>query len=649
MTYSLEQVLGRGGDFERLCTGYEYRPQQLDMAAAIAQAFEEKQHCVVEAGTGVGKTVAYLVPGVRRSIGGGPVVVSTHTINLQGQLVDKDIPLMQQVMCDPPFSAVQLKGRANYLCLHELDMAGGEAALFEDPGLEKIREWAQVTQTGDVAELGFSFPAWHEVCSNQDTCRRQECQYHQEKCFYYRTRKRAADSDIIVVNHSLYFVDMSLRVLDPRNALLPPHQVVIMDEAHHLEDVAGKTFGVEFSNYRVPSLLNRIRRRRDIAITSGEINMIEAANTMMFEIFGRVPKQEFFLDEAIDEERREQANALAGELLTMLDGLNTQLGDQETEGNEQLKERIDGFRRMLGRMRDEMAEMFFRKQPGAFKWCDKPSGGKFVNCCLHLTPINVSELLQEHLFGRIESVVMTSATLSNSGGFNYIRSRLGVPEDSLEVILGSPFDFMEQALLYVPNDLPEPSEKRAYADILADRIGEIVQISQGRAFLLFTSYRMMNAVHDRLSTKLPYKLLRQGEMSNDRLLAEFRESESACLFGVHSFWEGVDVKGEQLSCVVIDKLPFAVPDSPINRARCDAITNAGGNWFRDYAMPQAQIRLKQGFGRLIRTKTDRGVVCILDSRIHRRYYGKEFLRYLPRCRGTVKLEDVDAFLAARRD
>lgn len=641
----IDQILGEGGSFSRLWTDYEHRPQQLEMAQVIGQALEEKRHALVEAGTGVGKTVAYLVPAIRHSLGGQPVVISTHTINLQGQLVVKDIPLMQQVMSETPFRSALVKGRSNYLCLHELDLASGDVSLFEDPSLEKVKEWTRVTETGDVAELGFGFPAWHDICSNQDTCRRQECPYHQDRCFYYRMRRRAAESDIIVVNHSLYLADMALRIVDPKNAILPYHSAVVIDEAHHLEDVASKSFGIEFTNYRVLSLLGRIRRRRDIAISSGELNMIEAANNLLFDIFSRMQKQEFFFEEAMDGARREEAHSLAGDLHTLLDGLNTQLAEQDTDGKEQLKERIDGFRRMLGRMRDELAGFFFEEPGNCFKWCDKPAGGRFVNCCLHLTPVEVDGILTEHLFGRIDTVILTSATLSNSGGFSLARSRLGVPKDSLEIVLGSPFDFMQQALLYVPIDLPEPSEKLEYVDLIAERIGEIVSISQGRAFLLFTSYRMMNAVYDRLSKKtLPFKFLKQGELANERLLAEFRESENACLFGVHSFWEGVDVKGEWLSCVVIDKLPFAVPDSPMNRARCDAITNIGGDWFREYSMPNAQIRLKQGFGRLIRTRTDRGVVAILDSRIHKRYYGREFLRYLPRCRGTKNLEDVRLFL-----
>lgn len=329
--------------------------------------------------------------------------------------------------------------------------------------------------------------------------------------------------------------------------------------------------------------------------------------------------------------------------MSLVDGLHNQLHDQDTEGNEDLQSRIDGFRRILARIKDDMVNLFLREHDNYFKWCDRPSGGRFVTCCLHLTPIDVSAAFSGSVWERLESAVLTSATLANSGGFSYIRSRLGVPDEAVEAVLGSPFNYWEQALLYVPRDLDFPSEKQEYCESVAGRIEELVRLSGGRAFLLFTSYRMLNAVYDRLANKLPYKLLRQGDMSNDRLLEEFRTAENACLFGVHSFWEGVDVRGEQLSCVIIDKLPFAVPDSPINKARCDAIVAAGGDWFRDYAVPQAQIRLKQGFGRLIRTKSDRGIVAILDSRLLKKHYGKEFLRYLPTCRGTSKLEDVEDF------
>ncbi|HOP80481.1 MAG TPA: ATP-dependent DNA helicase, partial [Armatimonadota bacterium] len=423
----------------------------------------------------------------------------------------------------------------------------------------------------------------------------------------------------------------------------PEYGAVIFDEAHHLEDVASKVFGIEFSNYRVQNILNRIKKRRDIAVTATELDMIEDANKRLFALFQDVPRSEFFFQDAFQERQTNNLEEAATELMSLIDGLNRQLADQDVEEDEDLKHRIESFRRMLGRMKDELHSLFFREHDNYFKWCDKPNGGKFVSCCLHLTPVDVSSALEGSLWCRKDSVILTSATLANSGGFNYIRSRLGVPEDAIQMVLGSPFNYKEQSLLYVPKDLDFPSEKWTYAEAVSKRIEQLVTASGGRAFLLFTSYRMLNAVYDNLKGRLPYKLLKQGEKSNDKLLEEFRKSDDACLMGVHSFWEGVDVRGEKLSLVVIDKLPFAVPDSPINRARCDAITSSGGDWFREYAMPQAQIRLKQGFGRLIRTKTDRGVVAILDSRLIKKFYGKEFLRYLPKCKGTMKMEDVVEF------
>jgi len=643
MLQEIRTLLGPDGPFARLCPDYEYRHEQLEMASAVADTLRHKEHLLVEAGTGVGKTVAYLAPAVLYALSEGRVVVSTHTINLQSQLVSKDIPLMQEVMAEHPFTAVQMKGRGNFVCLREMDHA---ASLYdEDELFKRLKQWVAHTNTGDISELDFQYPDWHEVCSNQDTCRHQECPYAAERCFYYQMRRRAEAADIVVVNHALFFSDLGIRANDAKSAIIPGYSAVIFDEAHHLEDIAGKTFGIEFSNYRVPQLLNRLRKRRDIAVSQGEYQLIETVNNALFENFSKLRKQEYFLEELYESVERQSVEDSVNELGAMLDSLNTQLLEQDTEGDQDLKERIQGYRNMLGRMRDELSALFFGADPNYFRWCQRPSGGRHVQCYLHSSPISVAEILRATLWGSVQSTVCASATLSNSGTFRYIKGRLGTP-DCNELILGSPFDFQSQALLYVPDDLDLPSDKPEYADAVAERIRDLIVASNGRAFMLFTSYRMLNAVFDRLVDNVPFRLLRQGEMSNERLISEFRSDESTCLMGVHSFWEGVDVKGERLSCVIIDKLPFSVPDTPTNKARCDQIEREGGNWFRDYAIPQAQIRLKQGFGRLIRTKTDMGVVAILDVRIHRKYYGKEFLRYLPRCRGTKSVERAREFLRA---
>lgn len=638
------EIIGPGGRFARICEGYEYREEQMEMAAAVSQSLSRRSHLLVEAGTGVGKTVAYLVPAILHALGGKRVAVSTHTINLQAQLVGKDIPLLRQAMEDMPFTAVLMKGRGNFVCLRELDHAAQSVLTADDPLFKRLSGWASESETGDVTELDFIYPEWHEVASNPDTCRRQECPYFSDRCFYYAMRRRAESANIVIVNHSLFFSDLAVRMTDPRNAILPRYEAVVFDEAHHLEDVAGNTFGIEFSNYRIPSLLNRLRKRRDIAITQGEYKLIEDMNQALFETLASPARQEFFFEEIFEREDPDKVNRQVMELLTALESLNTQLLEQDTEGNDELKERLDGYRNILGRIRAELRDLFFTEQPNYFRWGERVSG-RLVNLALHLSPVSVAEILRDTLWACVPSVICTSATLSNSGTFSYLRSRLGTPECS-ELILGSPFDYSSQALLYVPDDLEQPSDKPEYADALAARIGELLNASGGRAFVLFTSYRMMNAVFDRLAGRLPFRLLKQGEMSNERLIQEFREDDGTCLMGVHSFWEGVDVKGERLSCVIIDKLPFGVPDSPTNKARCDQIERSGGDWFRDYAVPQAQIRLKQGFGRLIRTRTDRGVVAILDSRIHSRYYGREFVRYLPECKRTRSLDAAKAFLRA---
>ncbi len=471
------------------------------MAEAVAEALLNKEHLLVEAGTGVGKTVAYLTPAILYALGGKPVIVSTHTINLQGQLVTKDIPMISEVMEDHPFDAVLMKGRGNFLCLQELDQASVSVLYDSDPSFKALQEWASTTETGDPGELDFVFPEWSEVCCNPDTCRRLDCRYSGQ-CFYYKMRARAEKADIIVVNHSLFFSDLAMRMNDPKSGVLPDYGAVIFDEAHHIEDVASGVFGIEFSNYRVPSLLKRIGKCRDLTIPKRELDMIQSANSMLFNTFSQVRKQEFFFDELYESFEKISVEENVKDLLTLLGSLDTQLLDHDTEGKEDLKERLDGFRRMLGRAHDELAELFFADDPNYFRWCEKPSGSKFVSCYLHFSPVSVASILHGALWGNAEAVIGASATLSNSGTFGYIKNRLGV-EECNEIILGSPFDFMDQSLLYVPEDLEFPSGSTDYADAVAERIGEIITSTIGRAFMLFTSYRMLNEVFDRLVDKVP--------------------------------------------------------------------------------------------------------------------------------------------------
>ncbi len=644
---NIEKMLGPKGIVAGHLQGYEFRPQQIEAALAIERALNSKRHCIVEAGTGVGKSMAYLIPAIHHAQSGKKVVISTFTIYLQSQLMNKDIPFLQGIMPGRKFKAVLMKGRSNYLCLNNYDAELSQLYLVGDANLDKMQKWARETETGDLTELDFQFSGWSDVCADQDRCHGQQCR-HFGKCFYFKMRREAQEADIIITNHSLFLSDLAIRAEDPKMGLLPDYGAVIFDEAHHLEDVATKVYGVEFSNYRVPTLLNRIRRTKGIGLDPGRIESIEHLNQDLFDVFTRMSKQEFFFSEVYQREDQSMVESVAKMLGAQLDGLRGELCDQDTLGRPELEERLTGLRRMCARAKDELGSLFFGTAEGYFRWGEKPASMKAQSCFLRYTPLSVAQILADGLWKDTDSAVCTSATLSNSGTFSYIKARLGMPE-CVEAIEDSPFDFERQCMLYVPKHLPFPSDSPDYADMVADEIEGLVRASAGRAFLLFTSYRMMNAVHERLRDKLPYMVLKQGEMSNEALIERFLEEGNACLFGVHSFWEGVDVRGEALSLVVIDKLPFAVPDSPVNKARVDAITESGGDWFREFSMPQAQMRLKQGFGRLIRTKEDRGVVAILDSRLAKKSYGREFVRFLPKCQVTVKIGAVRYFFGCEDD
>ena len=636
---SVEELLGPGGALEALLPGYEYREQQIDACRAIEEAFESERHCLVEAGTGVGKTLAYLIPAARAIAQKRKVVISTHTINLQNQLIQKDIPLVARLLPEIGIRAALMKGRGNYLCLQDLDAAEADLFIATDPQFKRLKSWAKKTQTGDAADLPFVFGNWWEVAANIDTCRRQECRYY-ERCHYYRMRRRAMDANLFVVNHALFLSDLAIRREDPESTILPAYDFVIFDEAHHLEDIATKVFGIELSNRRIPHLVDRIRRTRDLDIEPARLEALEMVNSELFGAF-QTTRKEFFFQDVLEETSESAYREATTRLCVGLQEVNKKLLEAAKDSVESVRDRLEGLAKAGARLRTEIETLAFHEDEDFVRWGahsqveiqneKRKTKRQAPRTTLHYSPVAVGKILETALWDSIDSVVLTSATLSNSGGFSYLRSRLNVPEDALERVVGSPFDFRSQAMLYVPGDMPSPKAcaESDLVELYSNEIERVVSLTGGRAFLLFTSWRVMKEVYDRLYGKLPYPLYRQGDMPPSKLLEAFRMSGNGCLFGTQTFWEGVDVQGEALSCVIIDRLPFAVPDSPITRARTDAIKAAGGDWFAEFSVPQAQIRLKQGFGRLIRTKTDRGIVCVLDSRLIHANYGKEFVRYLP--------------------
>jgi ATP-dependent DNA helicase DinG len=625
----LEQILGTGGAIAENHPFYEYRPGQIRMAQAVGDAMEENRHLCVEAGTGTGKTLAYLIPAI---LCNKRVVISTATKNLQEQLFSRDIPFLEKAL-GRGLSVCYMKGRSNYLCWNKLEEMANETYLFSphDPEyLRLIRKWAQETETGDrseLAELPEDILLWHHLDARRETCAGQKCRNF-EACFITRVRQRALESDIVIVNHHLFFADLALRRGD-FGSILPDYSVLVFDEAHEIEDVATQYFGVMVSNYRVEELARDTERVLAETGASSEYLSGQTAKLMdrgreFFALFQRKEGRYALgpLGPGVGVRRGPSGSDTVSDnyraLCVQLDVIGTSLKNAAVQSDS-----IEALARRCLELRDDLAVILESDSMEQVYWFEIRGRGIF----LWASPINISGLLRDRLFSRVNSSILTSATLSTGGDFSFVRSRLGL-ENADGLIVPSHFDFASQAVFYVPRDIPEPREE-GWVRGACGELETILEASRGRAFVLFTSYNQMEQVHELLKDRLPFPVLIQGEKSKSALLETFRNTPHAVLFATSSFWQGVDVQGEQLSCVVIDKLPFSVPSDPVVAARIAQINETGGNAFYDYQIPTAIILLKQGLGRLIRSKSDRGILALLDKRILTRRYGRMFLQSLP--------------------
>jgi ATP-dependent DNA helicase DinG len=663
---SLYQFFGPGGVLSQRHPAYEFRRGQLAMATAVEEAIEQKRHLIVEAGTGTGKTLAYLLPIIKS---GKRVIVSTGTKNLQEQLFFKDAPFLERALFgdrapaagaasvdEPRLKVCYMKGRGNYLCRKKLYDLTGQPILN---GLDEINEfrtlldWDKQTETGDRAELTTlpeSSPLWAKLNASADHCIGSKCSEF-ERCFITTMRRKAAESDIIIVNHHLFFADLSVKLAAekaPDAGVLPTAACVIFDEAHELEDVATSYFGISVSNLKVEDLL------RDLEITIREKKVI---STDLIQLSARVRERSQFFFSLLPEgdgrfsfDNREEfleefGSEFAG-LKNVIRQLHSELQAIPTKPDE-----VHNLIRRTDELHAQLSFLMESHERNTVYWIERRGGrGKFAkneNVFLQATPIDVSAILRQSLFDRFDSIVLTSATLAVANGFDYIKGRLGL-DGARELIVPSHFDYESQAIFYVPPDMPDPRDANFSAQA-TQRIRQLLEITRGRAFCLFTSLAQMQRVHDALLGQLDYPMLLQGSAPKTALIEQFRATPNAVLFATSSFWQGVDVQGEQLSCVIIDKIPFAVPSDPIVQARGRAIDEDGGNSFFDYSVPAAVITLKQGFGRLIRSLNDRGLLVLLDNRILKMRYGKVFISSLPPYTRTTDIRKVEEFFGCSHD
>lgn len=715
----LEKFLQPDGAIAGILPGFELREPQLQMLADVGHAFNEDKIALIEAGTGTGKTMAYLLPAISWSIANGKrVVISTNTINLQQQLVEKDIPLIQKAF-PKEFEAALVKGRSNYICLRKLHEAVGQPSLLDiddaQSELEQIFAWSKKTKDGSKADLGVmpDNRVWEHIQSESDTTLKNRCPFY-NKCFFYNARRKAATADVLIANHHLLFADLAIRSVAGDNAseiaVMPKYDRLILDEAHNVEDVASSYFGVRMSYLGIQRIFSRLFRTKNSKET-GQIAFLQARIKSKLASIPRTLADE--LDEGCElaKEKVEKSRVLLAETMERLfyfvsnqqesryseaklrltEKVVAQAGWQEIVSTAPIllrsmhavAEAVDGLLKDLAKIptsfekearslavdlkaqsdrltqaASELKMVLLDTDDVNVRWLEVRES-RFGNLVrLYTAPIDVAPILQKAVFERFQTVVMTSATLSVGKSFDYIGKRLGLEtfekDRKIETILSSPFDYQRQAIVGIPTDIPEPNNAR-FGEILPDLLMKGIRASDGRAFVLFTAYSLLNKMFNALEPQLRAEniaLLRQGQENRHQLLNRFRDDVHSVLFATDSFWEGVDVPGEALVHVIIPRLPFRVPSEPVIEARVEAIDNSGGNSFMEYTVPQAVLKFKQGFGRLIRNRSDYGAILLLDQRVVSKYYGRLFLASLPECKVVIGAANdvfasIEEFLGTR--
>lgn len=653
--HELADIFGEEGSLAACLTNFQPRMGQQAMAEAVAELLlgsssspvgesgETKARLlVVEAETGIGKTLAYLIPAI---LSGQRVVISTATLNLQDQIINKDIPLVEKIF-NQKIAALCIKGRENYLCHYKWYQycSSPQLSLVDDPWIEKIDSWFKNTSAGDRAELDWlskKSGLWSKISCQAKDCLGSDCP-ETASCFVNQLRKKAGSAQLLIVNHHLFFSDLALRK-GGYGELLPRYESVIFDEAHHLENVASAFFGKTFSQYQLVDLLGDIERQAQLDLPPQEIDeLLPLLSTfkMRLDAFAGIfpiKKGRFFLQTLIDELGakvwRHEVEQLSGGLAGLIDRFKNYLpfGEGWTLLSKRAGELGDNFRD-IALFQDGSSHAFVH-------WYEKRERAVILSA----TPIEVAEELRGHLYSAVSSCVLTSATLTSGGSFSYIQERLGLDDSANYLQLSSPFDYANQTLLYVPEDsFPEPSNQQFLPDV-AERVRQILKLSEGRALVLCTSLRGMDSLAETLESVVDFPVLVQGRASRNSLLRSFREETHSVLLAVASFWEGVDVVGDSLSCLIIEKLPFEVPSDPVIKARIERINDEGGKPFFEFQVPRAILTLRQGVGRLMRSVTDRGVIAIMDVRLFKKGYGRVFLRSLPPSPVTRTVTDIEKF------